>query len=1081
MAFEHESGLPDAYVRAKDKQEWQSVTFYGRRQLIQGAELNDAQEILKGRINRVGRLIAKDGDRIVGAFALVDIDAKTVKLTDGQIYVAGDAFPVAAAVLTNVQMAGRIEIGVRLKKTWITHENDPTLLGLVPGSLAEGEPGAAREIARISWALAADSGEGQFFPVYLLQDGTILDQTPPPVLDKVNQAIALYDRAHGHYIVDGCRVTALGSVGGYQEFSIEQGEANISGFKRIRNASLRHRELEDWDKEAVPGETHIYPGGASATIKLDFSPIAQINQILLTKEKTVTITRGAIANGTDGLPDTSVIAILEVKQNTTVYAENTSWIRTNNSVDWSPVGAEPATGSSYTVKYRYRASVQAVSTTVDSIVVEGGATGGDAIVSYTFKLPRIDLLCLQVDGSPAYVKGVPARTNPAVPIAPLEVLPLCEIRNNWMTKPAVTNNGVRVIPYHEQWRYNNKVLDHDRLIQLERLKSGIDAREPVAKKGMFVDPFVDDTYRDEGVAQTAALGKGMMQLAIDVTILWGALAGPVMLDYEEQVIVSQKLKTGCVKINPYANFNPLPGVVKLDPAVDYWSVSQTQWTSPQTIEFNRGVRTDGGPLQSVSETTQVVDHRQEQAEFLRSIPVSFTISGFGTGEILQALTFDDVNVKPAGVQAGDADGKIVGSFTIPQGIPVGTKEILAVGQGGTRARSMFTGQGTIEIDVMRKVTTIEYWNAPPPPAPTPPPAPNQPPPIVVRRDRINGNNGSQGSDPQAQIIRLTEPRQLTGVNFHVCHVGNQSNALLINQVTVDNGIPTTDVMAEAFVPMTGAVVGWKAARYNFPVHTGDEQSHAFVIKTDDSEHSVSIAALGGFDAELQQRITNHPYPVGPRLSSVNAETWTPHQDEVLSFELVGAWYPVTTKTVPLGNHNLANCSDIQVRASIELPSPDCSVVFEVERSNGTIYRLLPYQVISLNEFINETVQLRAILKGTQKLSPVLYAPVQLMVGSIKTSGDYVTRAFDLGNAVQLTSYIKAALPSGSAFTVEYDKADGNWITLPLAVTEALQDPNWVENKYDKTGITATKGRLRLSFTGSPAARPRFGDFGAAVM
>ncbi len=58
------------------------------------------------------------------------------------------------------------------------------------------------------------------------------------------QAIAIYDRAHGHYIVSGCRVSALGTNKGCQVFSIQEGEANINGFKRKRLEALSE-ELED--------------------------------------------------------------------------------------------------------------------------------------------------------------------------------------------------------------------------------------------------------------------------------------------------------------------------------------------------------------------------------------------------------------------------------------------------------------------------------------------------------------------------------------------------------------------------------------------------------------------------------------------------------------------------------------------------------------------------------------------------------------------------------------------------------------------------------------------------------------------
>ncbi len=1086
MTFEHDSGLPDAYSRAKGRQDWQSVVFYGRHPIIQGAELNEVQDIIRGRHDRLGRLVARDGDRVVGASAVVNIEAKTVTFAEGKIWVAGDAFPVDAAVLANVPMSGRIELGVRLKRKYLTHEDDPTLLGLVATALSEGEPSAARESGAITWAMADDGGEGQFYPVYLLQDGTILDQTPPPALDGMVQAIALYDRAHGHYIVRGCRVTALGSVGGYQEFSIEQGEANISGFKRIRDSSMRHRELEEWDEFPIPGESHTYPGGASAVITLHFGPIARINQILLTKERTAQITRGSVASGIDGLPDTSVLDILEVKQGSKIFAKDTSWVRTNNGVDWAPAGEEPATGSTYTVKYRYRDRVDAVAVGLNTITIEGGATNGEVIVGYTYKLPRIDVLCLAIDGSPAYIQGSPAISNPMVPIAPVELLPLCEIHNNWIDKPKVVNNGVRFIPVAEQWRFNNKIIDHERLLQLERLKSGIDSREPVLKKGMFVDPFTGDDFRDQGTIQTAAIGNGMMQLAIDVTIFQTSLTGAVMLDFQEQVIISQRLKTACVKINPYANFTPLPGVLKMSPAADFWTISQTEWLSPQTNEFNRGVRTDGGPLQSSTDQTNVVDHRKEQAEFLRPIELGFAINGFGVGEILQTLTFDEISVKPAGVIAAGADGKIEGSFTIPTNVPAGTKEVLAVGAGGTRARSLFTGQGTIEIDVMRKTTTIEYWSAPPPPPPPPVVNPTQPPPMRPRPTGGGGNSsggnggGRGGADPQAQNFALPEPRQLTGINFHVCKIGNPTNHLLVNQVSVDVGMPTTDILAEAFVPMVGTTTGWREARYNYPVFTSNDRTYAFVIKSDDNEHSISIAALGGFDADEQKHVTAHPYPVGPRSSSVNAESWTFHQGEAVSFELVAAWYPQTTKVVPLGSHKLVKCSDLQLRAAVELPSEACSVVFEIERTNGDKYHLLPYQVLRLSEYWNETVQLRAILKGTQKLSPVLYAPVQLLAGSIREEGVYISRAMDLGNAVRLSSYLKTFLPAGSTLVCTFDKMDGNWTNMPLAMTDVLSIPPWVENKYEVTNVTAQKGRVSVKLTGGPASRPIVGDFGVAV-
>ncbi len=494
------------------------------------------------------------------------------------------------------------------------------------------------------------------------------------------------------------------------------------------------------------------------------------------------------------------------------------------------------------------------------------------------------------------------------------------------------------------------------------------------------------------------------------------------------------------------------------PAADYWAVSNTVWASPETVEFNRGVRRNNGPLVVTTEAMQVVDQRQEQAAFLRQIAVAFRIEGMGPGELLETLTFDGINVKPPGDPAADAGGVLEGNFTIPSNVPVGSKLVAAEGAGGSTAEAGFVGQGVINTTTMRRVTTIERWR---------------------REPRQNNNSG--GSDPLAQTFSPVEPRQLVGVDVHLCLIGAQTNSLLVQQVGVEVGIPNEEVIAEAFVPMIGAAVGWKSARYNLPVFTPADRPSAIVIKTDDADHSLSIASLGGFDTDLQSYVGAQPYTTGVLLSSSNAQTWTPHQNDDLTFRLVAAKFGPLTKTVSLGTFELVDCSDLQVRAEVEAPSADCSVVFEIVRADASIIRLLPYQVLQLTEYVTETVQLRAILSGTEKLSPTLFAPVILVAGEIAAEGTYVTRAFKLGVAVKLTSYMKTMLPSGATLEVMYDKADDDWIALPLSATELLTDPAWVEKKFEATGITATEGRLKLTITGGPAARPLVGDLGAAVM
>jgi hypothetical protein len=1056
--FEHPSGLPQAFDSVGQRQDLQGVVFHGKRPYIQARELNDLQSIIRNRGKRMGQLIAQDGDRFEGAAAVVDQDAGTVTLTDGKIVVAGDVFPVAAATLADVPMTGRVSIGVRLVVDYVTGDDDPTLRGLVPGSKAEGDGNpAAREVATVSWARGDVDAPGQFHQVYLLQDGTILDQTPPPALDGVMQALALYDRPHGHYIVSGCRVSTLGLNAGARIFSIEEGEANISGRKVVREASLRHMEPEIWDVAAVPGETHVYAGDPSETFTLARAPLDAITTILLTKERTVNVTRGAVADGIDGLPESSVVSIVDIPG----YTQGVDYQRTGDGVDWGLAGAEPATGATYSVTFRYRDSVAADDFTDETFTVSGGAAGGDVIIAYTYKLPRIDILGLLPSGSPAYVKGVSA-TNPVRPMPPADVLPLAEIRNTWMAEPEIVtdrvNTGVRMPTWSEWWRVANRQEDHDRLIQLNRLEQEIDQRDPAAKRGMFVDPFTSDNYRDSGIAQNGAVGGGILQLAIEPTIYDANLAGPITLDWVEEVIVEQTLKTGCVPINPYQNYSPLPGALVLTPAVDFWTVPVVEWTSDVTREFQRGVMNWGGPLTQISTSFENTGAgRSEALPFLRERDVAFVLKGFHPGEILTSLTFDGVEVMPAGLDPADGNGEIAGTFAIPPNITAGRKQVRAVGAvDGTVAEAIFTGQGTLEVDVMRRVTTINTWTAPP-------------------------QESSNTSDPQAQIFIPPETRQLLGVDFHLCAIGDKANNILVHQVAVETGLPTNQMVAEALVPMAGAVEGWAEARYAWPATTPSDRAHAFVIKTDDGEHAISVAALGGLDPDLQQVVTVHPYAIGPRLDSVNALTWTAHQKEALAFRLVAARYPVTTKTVELGTFDLVDCSDLQVRGVADLPSSACSVMFEVERPSGQIFRLQPYQVLSFAEYLTETVSVRAILNGTETLSPMLFGPVQVVAGRIETSALYVTRAFSIDNADRISAYLKLALPAGSAMTMRAQIDGGSWVSVPLVATELSPLPEWVEQNHRLGSLAGETMRIEIELTGGPAARPRAADFGLGVI
>ncbi|TIT29269.1 MAG: DUF4815 domain-containing protein, partial [Mesorhizobium sp.] len=348
-------------------------------------------------------------------------------------------------------IVGDVVVGVRVLQTIITHEEDPTLLGLHEEAIVSyGEPGAAREVLTLAWGWDGDGEGGDLYRVYQLRDGFVVDQTPPPALSGFNQAISVYDYdAHENYIARGCRVTPLGLSAGKQWFSIEEGTANILGYKRTRNTATRFGQTEEPDILNIASEPHTFDdsGTGTAVILLNRTPINSVASVIITKEVTETIVRGGVANTTDLLGHTGVVSVSLVKQGATTYPSPASYTRNGDRIDWAPGGIEPAGGSSYDVTYRYLDAAVPSVVTPTGITVSGGVTGGNVFVSYNYNLPRHDLICLDRNGAVVYLKGIPAIEQPQPPAPPATLLPLCVVENDWFGTPAVINNGIRAYPF----------------------------------------------------------------------------------------------------------------------------------------------------------------------------------------------------------------------------------------------------------------------------------------------------------------------------------------------------------------------------------------------------------------------------------------------------------------------------------------------------------------------------------------------------------------------------------------------------------------------------------------------------------
>jgi hypothetical protein len=647
--------MPSQYYQRFDPaKEYEEHLFIAGRGL-QSAELNEIQKAAANRTRGIADVLLKDGAIVRDASLAVDPATGVAQCASGAVYISGAVRGVAPATFT-IPTTGTISIGVRLVETVITADDDPALRDPATGTRNYDEIGADRLQVHSAWGWDGDGGDGEFFPVYGVVDGVVTAKEPPPSLDAVTQALARYDRdsAGGSYVVSGLDVTQLDDAAGSQFYSIAAGRARVYGYGIEYTAARRVEFQTAPDLLQITDEPFLSATSGSQRITLARTPATAITRVAITAQKTVTLTHGVVTGAVDPLPDTSVLALVSVSQGGTTYVATTDYKLTAGQVDWTPAGAEPAPGSTYSVTYQYITTVTPTAVDDTGFTITGAVSGTLVLTDYSQKLPRIDRLCLNTDGLPVWVKGVPSSYAPQSPSIPGDLLPLASVYQTWTTARQVLNDGVRVVPMPYLASIDSKL---DYLLQevaRTRLESDIHTREGGAKKGLFVDPFIDDSQRDAGTVQTAAIVNGELVLPIAATInqMGTDIAAPACLAYTAVPVLSQPLKTTSMAINPYLAFAPLAAAVTLTPAVDRWTVVDSSTTSRVTQRFmpwSSAVLPNGFDPFNVSRrttSTTLSSSYSTQIEKLRQITVGFQLSGFGAGEVLSTVTFDGIAVTP---------------------------------------------------------------------------------------------------------------------------------------------------------------------------------------------------------------------------------------------------------------------------------------------------------------------------------------------------------------------------------------------------------------------------------------------------
>ncbi|BCP56328.1 hypothetical protein K32_49450 [Kaistia sp. 32K] len=648
--------LDHYYNRFDPEKQYQEHLFIAGR-VLQSAELNEIQSQSAYRHKMMGDALFKDGDIVRDARVVVDSATGATIAESGAIYIDGQVRGVPPANFT-IPMTGTVVIGIYLLESIITELEDPDLKEPAIDVRAYGEPGAARLKVTPIWGLQGERSDTEFYPIYYVDDGQLRAKEAPPVLDAVSQAIARYDvdSTGSNYVVEGMLVRRLADEGENQVYTVDEGRARVNGFGVNLANSRRLVYTAQPVVRPIDSEPTISTSATLQHVTFARAPARRVNGVRITKETTATLTHASFAGGADPLPETSVVSIERIWQGTTEFVKGVDYQLTGQTVDWSLSGNEPAPGSTYQATFRHIDSAEPQNLTTRGFDVAGAVVGSLILTTYEAMLPRIDRLCIDDSGQFVWIQGVSTDYNPVRPSVPSTMIALAQVAQNWDDTTLVMNDGVRTVSMRSIETMFTRMDNLTDLIAQQLLISDANTRDSASKKGVFVDPFLNDGQRDAGIEQTGAVTNGILTLPIlpSVVEVSTDIASPQKCAYEIEPLIVQEERTGSMKINPYMAFDVPAAPVTLMPSVDRWTETTTKFLSDVTNKFvaydpsfHAWVPKGGHPSYVVTtENTDLVSSTQREIQYLRQIDVGFKLTGFGPGETLTTVTFDGVSVTP---------------------------------------------------------------------------------------------------------------------------------------------------------------------------------------------------------------------------------------------------------------------------------------------------------------------------------------------------------------------------------------------------------------------------------------------------
>jgi len=361
----------DKYYNRFDPAKKYTKTLFLASRGLQSAELNEIQEYSGEAIREVGDALFSNGMIISGCTCIIDAETVAVTVEAGKIYIDGLIREINEGTFS-IPTDTSVKIGVYYKEQIVTELEDETLRDPAVGTRNFQEVGAIRNQYVLTWGYQLEaSGEsdaslGEFYSIYNVENGVLLQGTVAPQMNSVSNELVRYDNeSNGSYVVNGMEVTCLSADSESQTFSVNEGKAHVNGEEVGLNYAVRSIFSNDCDIQEIESDPYTFtPNGlGQMTINLTYTPVAEIESVDVTAEKTETFIHGNYSGALDPIPETSILEIMNVRQGNTTYVKGTDYKLTSGKVDWSLSGAEPSPGSSYEITYRYRTQITPIDVT----------------------------------------------------------------------------------------------------------------------------------------------------------------------------------------------------------------------------------------------------------------------------------------------------------------------------------------------------------------------------------------------------------------------------------------------------------------------------------------------------------------------------------------------------------------------------------------------------------------------------------------------------------------------------------------------------------------------------------------------